>query len=320
MLSRVADGLYWMSRYLERAEHTARLIDVHMNLMLDQSASAADARWLRVASLLGVRLPPGAPRDAKGLLNLLAFEASQPCSIVSCIMSARENARQVREQTSSEMWEELNRLFHEVRQSGGGEPQQADPLEFAAVVRTGTHLFEGVTDSTMSHGEGWQFIQLGRFLERATNTAMLLDVHFREFYGEKGSDFEDGAHLEWLGLLKSCSAFEPYCKVYTAELRPQRIAEFLMLNEEFPHSLRFAADRIELALDAIEMRSAGRNVRLRKLAGRMGAALSYGQIEEILGGEGLHVYLEMSKRQCHQIHDAMYEAYIHYPVQAALGN
>jgi uncharacterized alpha-E superfamily protein len=316
MLSRVADSLYWMARYLERAEHTARLIDVHTNLMLDHSGEFADQRWRRVVSSLGVVMTGGTPCDGPNLIHTLAYDVSSPCSIVNCIISARENARQVREQISSEMWEQLNRLFHEVRHVT--EMQEADPLEFARVVRTGTHLFEGITDSTMTHGEAWQFIQLGRFLERAMNTAALVDQHFRDFYGAPESNPE-AEHLEWLGLLKSCTAFEAYCKVYTAELRPQRIAEFLLLNEYFPHSLRFAVGRIRAAFEEIESASGlRRNTGLQKLAGRLEASLSYSHIDEIFQS-GLHPWLNEVKRQSAQIHSAMFEAYINYSVQAAIG-
>jgi uncharacterized alpha-E superfamily protein len=319
MLSRVADSLYWMCRYLERAEHTARVLDVHLNLLLDQSLDSAGERWQRVAAYLGIKMTDLTPKDAHSLLYMIAFDPASTCSIVSCIMHARENARQVREQISSEMWEQLNRLYHEVRRSGIDDIREAQPLEFAVAVRNGMHLFEGITDSTMSHGEGWHFIQLGRFLERATSTATLLDVHFQKFYvhGAKAVDFE-AEHLEWLGLLKSCTAFEAYCKVYTAELRPHRIAEFVLLNEEFPHSVRFAIDRIQSALDALEQRSSDKKTaRLHRLAGRLGAALSYSQVEEVLAG-GIHAYLENIQRQCGQIHSAMYEAYINYPIQMAL--
>ncbi|MBC8167033.1 MAG: alpha-E domain-containing protein [Bryobacteraceae bacterium] len=317
MLSRVADNLYWMCRYLERAEHTARLIDVHLNLMLDQSLASADQRWSRAAGSLGIKVPEDAETDGRSLLHLMCFEVSDPCSMVGSIIAARENARQVREQISSEMWEQLNRLFHEVRRASIDDIRESQPIDFAAKVRYGMHLFEGITDSTMSHGEGWHFIQLGRFLERAIGLAILLDVHFREFFHES-KDLAELEHLEWLGLLKSCTAFEAYCKVYTAELKPVRIAEFLILDQEFPHSVRFAVDRIAAALEALETRHDDRRTqRLRRLAGRLQASLSYGQIEEIFQGD-LHVYLDNIQRQCHQIHLSMYESYVTYPIQMAL--
>ena len=201
MLSRVADSLYWMSRYLERAEHSARLIDVHLNLMLDASAVSVDLRWARVVESLGSSAMEAG--DGYAITNALAFDAENRLSIVSSISAARENARQVREQTSSEMWEQLNRLYHEVKQSGTEESWETQPDVFLRSVKEGAHLFQGITDSTMSHGDGWSFIQAGRFLERARVITLLLKVHFAEF-----PTFEFGQHLEWLGLLKSCTAFE----------------------------------------------------------------------------------------------------------------
>ena len=171
--------------------------------------------------------------------------------VSDCIMSARDNARQVREQISSEMWEQLNRLFHEVKRIGTSDLWDSQPLDYLVTVRESTHLFHGLTDSTMNHGEGWQFIQVGRFMERAMAIARLLDVYFDEFLSLPDQAMDSTAHLEWIGLLRSCSAFESYCRVYTADLRPERIAEFLLLNAEFPHSVRFAVDKLEQSLEAI---------------------------------------------------------------------
>ena len=161
MLSRVADSLYWMSRYLERAEHSARLIDVNLNLMLDYAPGTAESRWRRVMASLGVPVPTGMETDAHHLLHTITFDISSRMSIVSSIMAARENARQVREQISSEMWEQLNRLFHAVKRTTMDELWEHSPHEFLAAVKEGSHLFQGITDSTMTHGEGWHFIQVG---------------------------------------------------------------------------------------------------------------------------------------------------------------
>lgn len=180
MLSRVADSLYWMSRYLERAEHCARLIDVHLNLMLDQSPESAEHRWRRVWSFLGDDASVDASTtDAPTLTHALIFDTGNRSSIVSCMLSTRDNAQQVREQISSEMWEQINRLFHQVKRAASDDVSHVQPLEFLSAVREGAHLFHGLSDSTMNHGEGWQFIQTGRFMERANATAALLDVHFR---------------------------------------------------------------------------------------------------------------------------------------------
>ncbi len=316
MLSRVADSLYWMSRYLERAEHTARMIDVHLNLMLDQPADATDLRWRRVLSTLG-QVSEGTEAEAYRAVQAMAFDTANRSSIVSCIIGARENARQVRELISSDMWEQLNRLFHEVKRSGIEDVWESQPLEFLQAIKQGIYLFQGITNSTLAHGEGWQFIRAGRYVERAYATAILLDVHFKEFAPgiEKPLASE---HLEWVGLLRSCTAFAAYCHVYTADLRPDRIVEFLLLNEEFPHSICFAVNSLQDALESIaDITTIRRGARVSKLAGRLRATLSFGQIDEIMAG-GLHAYLGDVMHQCDQIHASIHHVYISYAVEAAL--
>jgi uncharacterized alpha-E superfamily protein len=315
MLSRVADSLYWMSRYLERAEHTARLIDVTLNLMLDQSPAMAERRWQLV--MRGLGLPPTDSRDAYKLTQTLAFDAENEGSIVSTIIAARENARQVREQISSEMWEELNRLFLQVKSARIDHIWNFGSHEYFRKVKEGAHLFQGITDSTMSHGQGWRFIQVGRFLERAGATAALLDAHFKYLADPKIERNGTSDYLEWVGLLKSCTAFEACCKVYTADLQTDRIAEFLLLNADFPHSVRFAADMVQAGLNAIsEATQTHKSSRANRLAGRLRAALSFGHIEEIMES-GLNAYLQDIQRQCMQIHEAIYQAYITYQIETA---
>ena len=168
MLSRVADSLYWMSRYLERAEHTTRLLDVNLNLMLDENESAAERRWQRVLAALGNPKDLVWTGDPYALVRTLTFDAEYKASILSCIISARENSRHVREQISTEQWHRLNSLYLDVTRPGiprfgmQGGPEQ--PTEFLQQVIEAVHQFQGVSDSTMSHGEGWQFIQVGRYL------------------------------------------------------------------------------------------------------------------------------------------------------------
>jgi uncharacterized alpha-E superfamily protein len=315
MLSRVADSLYWMSRYLERAEHSARLIDVNLNLMLDYDADSADARWRRVMTCLGIPVPVGMERDAHHLLHTLTFDTGSRMSIVSSVMAARENARQVREQISSEMWEQLNRLFHAVKRTTMDELWESSPHEFLWAAKEGSHLFQGITDSTMTHGEGWQFIQVGRYMERAAAVATLLDVHFGDSLAI--TDFQE--QLEWIGLLKSCTAFEPFCRAYTADLKPQRIADFLLLNPEFPHSVAFSAAQIDQALRAISAASGTQKaMRVERIAGKLRASLNFGQIDELIHA-GLHGFLADIQRQCALIHHELHQVYITYPIQTALG-
>jgi uncharacterized alpha-E superfamily protein len=301
-----------MSRYLERAEHTARVIKVQLNLMLERETADDDRHWRRMLRSLSVEVKEVKEGEAQAVAKSLIHSTDSRSSIVSCIMSARENSRQVREQISSEMWEQLNRMFHAVKHDDLEEVW--DVGDFLQAVKEGAHLFQGITDSTMAHGEGWQFIQAGRSLERASALSILLGVHFREFFG-RGSEPEP---LEWIGLLRSCTAFEAYCKVYTADLRPDRIAEFLMLSPSFPHSIRFSAEALETALKQIGAEvSSRRSARVERIAGRMQATLAFGQIDEIMSG-GLQAYLETVLRQCSQAHSALYQTYITYPIEAAL--
>src|SRR5579859_5790878 len=318
MLSRVAESLYWMSRYLERAEHTARLIDVHLAQMLDQTGEDTSMRWHRLLRSLRTPLPEG-DIDAYSITHLLTFDTSNTSSIVYCIEAARENARQVREQISSEMWEQLNRLFLRVKESSMEKIWYAEPHRFLNNVKEGIYLFQGITDATLSHSEGWHFIRIGRFLERTTATAALLDTHFSIYLTEE-SEYESEPldYLSWVELLRSCASFEAYCKVYTAAIRPARIAEFLLLNPEAPRSTRFAITLMQVALQAISKATGTRNsIRAERLAGRLRAALDYDQIEEILSGN-IHEYLENIQRQCALIHSSIYQAYIAYPIEVAL--
>jgi uncharacterized alpha-E superfamily protein len=318
MLSRVADNLYWMSRYLERAEHTARLLDVNLNLMLDESASSADLRWQRVLTALGKPQSLAWSGDAYQIAQILTFDPSTRSSITSCIASARENARQVREEMSSEQWQRLNHLFHQVTRHKPSEPEDVLPSDFLLAVIEGVHLFQGVTDSTMSHGEGWHFIQVGRYIERASATTTLLDIYHREFWKDPEQPAEGNEYLEWIGLLRSCTAFEAYCKVYTADMNPSRIIEFLLLNVEFPHSVRYSIDYLQNALEAIHGEGVSRRAApLTRLGGRLQASLNFGQISEILS-QDVGTYLQSILHQCQEIHEMIYELYINYSIQSAL--
>jgi uncharacterized alpha-E superfamily protein len=286
--------------------------------MLDESSSSVDRRWQRVLAALGNPLNLAWSGDAYQVAHVLTFDSSNRSSITSCITSARENARQVREEISSEQWQRVNRLFHQVAHYNLTESLDVLPSEFLLSVIEGIHLFQGVTDSTMGHGEGWQFIQVGRYIERASATASLLNLYHREFWGQAGNPAEGGEYLEWIGLLRSCTAFEAYCKTYTADLNPDRILEFLLLNPEFPHAVRYAIDCLQTALDAIHGEGGKRRAApLTRLAGRLQASLGFGQISEILS-EDVGSYLQGILYQCRDIHEMIYQIYINYSIQTAL--
>jgi uncharacterized alpha-E superfamily protein len=317
MLSRVADSLYWMSRYLERAEHTARLIEVDLQLRLDQSPETSAGRWLRLLDALQTPPPQDTAIDAGSITNLLTLGRSNPSSILSCVSAARENLRQVREQCSSEMWEQLNRLYLQVSNTSKSESWLLNSHIFFRAVQEGAHLFQGVTDSTISHGEGWQYIQLGRYVERIDTLARLIGTHFVILTHPPDQPIETEEYLEWVGLLKSCAAFEAYCKTYTAELRPLRVAEFLLLNREFPHSVRFSVDMVHAALGRIGEMTERKAEQPVRLAGRLQATLSFSQIDEILAA-GAGAYVDSVRWQCAQAHSAIHQVYFDYSVESAM--
>ena len=318
MLSRVADSLYWMSRYLERAEHTARLMDVNLNLMLDESSFGTDRRWHRVLSALGNPSELEFTGDPYVLTQLITFDAANESSIISSIIAARENARQVREQISSEQWQQLNRLYHEVTRNSSDSLADAQPSDFLQAVISGAQLFHGVTDSTMNHGEGWHFIQIGRYIERAVASVKLLNVYVEEFWAHPERAMEGTEYLEWIGLLRCSAAFEAYCRVYTNDVAPERILEFLLLNGENPHAVRHAIDCLQQALEAVHGEGGKRRaVSLMRLSGRLQASLQFGHISEIVT-QGVRPYLFEILRQCQEIHQALYQLYINYSIESAL--
>jgi uncharacterized alpha-E superfamily protein len=294
--------------------------------MLDESSTSSDHRWLRVLAALGKpkRLKwEGNPYE---VARALTFDTGVKSSVVSCIIAARENARHVREQISTEQWHRLNSLFLEVTRPEFKRALDLESLDAAAEgaaaflqqVMEAVHQFQGVTDSTMSHGEGWHFIQIGRFLERASATAMLLEAYNEDLWAHPERVAEGNEYLEWMGLLRSATAFEAYCKVYTADLTPERILEFLLLDPEFPHSLRFSINSLKQAIGAIQEQSGkNRAEELHRIAGRLSAKLSYASVDEILLADVV-VYLRSIQHQCQAIHETIYHLYVDYSIQAAL--
>ena len=324
LLSRVADGLYWIARYLERAEHTARLIDVGLDIGLGRMVASTHGAADRLYASLGVPEAAaerpldsarGGPGGRASLNETALFELSNRSSVAACVTAARENARQVREEISSEMWEQLNALYLSVRQIHADSGRASRPHYVCHTVIEGIHLFQGITDATMGHGEGWQYLQTGRFLERAAATALLIDEFFIDS-AKPGDARLD--HADWVALLRSCSALEAYCRHYTADVRPERVAEFLLLNADFPRSVRFAAAQLESAVLALARASGrGGGGRAQRLAGRLHASLDYGQVDEILNDDPC-AYLAGIGRQCAQIHAVLYQSYIAYPIELAI--
>ncbi|MBL8131929.1 MAG: alpha-E domain-containing protein [Anaerolineae bacterium] len=320
MLSRVADHLYWMSRYLERAEHTARVLDVFLNRALETAPGAADGRLVRLLRGLDIQ-PIPEHLDVQEMLQRLTFDSSYSGSIVFNLTGARENARHIREQISSEMWMEINQLYLEVRHTDRALGWLNEPHPFYVGVKDGAHLFQGITDATMNHNQGWHFIQIGRYVERLINLVNFLNAQLpRHFSESPESDQPVERYFDLVALLKSFSAFEAFCKVYNPDMQPERIAEFLLFNAEFPRSARFCVDTLFSSLNSLaDATMRHKNLKVNRVAGRLQSILSFDEVEDVLS-TGFSAYLTGMKQQAYQIHDALFDTYISYPIEAALTN
>jgi uncharacterized alpha-E superfamily protein len=302
MLSRVADSIYWMSRYIERAENVARFIDVNLHLMLDLPGGA-NQPWHPLVETTG---DDGDFSERYGeatqqnVIQFLTFDPENPNSILSCLRGARENARSVREVISSEMWEQLNQFYLMVNSAAAKSDSLTDPQELFASVKMSSHLFSGVTDGTMTHGEGWHFCQLGRKLERADKTSRILDVKYYILLptvADVGTAFDD---IQWAAVLRSASAFEMYRKRY-GRIAPRRIVEFLMLDREFPRAVNHCLAAARESVHAISGTPSGmfRNP-AEQLLGQLCSDLAYAEVDEIIDS-GLHEYLDGLQTKMNQV-------------------
>ncbi|MEX0655104.1 MAG: alpha-E domain-containing protein [Phycisphaeraceae bacterium] len=314
MLSRVAESIYWMSRYIERAENVARVIDVNLHLMLDLPLDG-DEQWAPLVNTMGdeaiFRDRYGEPTQ-DNVIRFLTFDADNPNSIVSCLRSARENARQVRDAISSEMWEQANRFYLMVRAAAAQYEAMDSPNVFYNDVKMASHLFGGITDATMSHNEGWHFGQLGRLFERADKTARILDVkYFIVLPGVEyvGTPYDE---IQWSALLKSVSAFEMYRKKHRG-VRPDPVAAFLILDRQFPRSMQSCLYKGQWSLHQITGTpiSSFRNLAEQRL-GRLRAEMDYTSIDEIVA-EGLHEYLDGFQARLNEVGHAVGETFFGYP-------
>jgi uncharacterized alpha-E superfamily protein len=317
MLSRVADSLYWMSRYIERAENDARLLDVNLQLLLDLGGEAAAMEhWTPViASLEETDLFDSLyeTADERSVTEFLTLQKKNPNSILSCLTLARENARTTREQISSEMWEQINRLYLFVQSDDAKQLLGASPHEFFKRIIHGSHLLQGITSATMTHGEGWDFIRIGAFLERADATSRILDVKYHILL-PSGEDVGGNVDtIQWMAVLKSCSALEAYCKLYVSQVAPWKVAEFLITHPAFPRSIRYCIDSLDHGLHRIsgvdESRFANETERL---SGRLRSDVDYVTIGEIFEF-GLHEYLAAIQERLVEVSNAMHATYCASP-------
>jgi uncharacterized alpha-E superfamily protein len=308
MLSRTADHLYWMARYMERAENTARMLDVnYQTSLLPQSTDAALNGWkglLSISELSRDFAQHHGEVNARGVMSYMVSDEANPSSIRNCLRAARENARAVRGTLTTEVWETQNQTWLEFQRLVATDAFQRDPSSGFEWVKFRSHLSRGVTVGTMLQDESFHFLRIGSFLERADNTARLLDVRFHavasEYFGagaspqsQSQSQSQDSARdveydfYHWSAILRSVSAFEVYRKAYRNVIRPEKVAELLMLRADMPRSL--AASMNEVVANLAFVANDQSNETLRR-AGRLRADLQYARIDEILA-TGLHAYL-----------------------------
>jgi uncharacterized alpha-E superfamily protein len=304
-----------MSRYLERAEHVARLLDVYFHLELDLRGLPGiphEMHWTALAAILQ-QVVPAAKETSRSpqaaLSNWLTFDLDNPNSILWCLARARYNARSIRGTLNSEMWKELNTLYLHLTDPLFGNQARESPHEFYQAVIRGSHAFQGVCDATLTQDEGWHFIRLGRLLERADKTARIVDIQYH-LLQELTSSADWSLHnLEWAGVLRSCLAYEAYQKLYVGRVEPERVVEFLLLHPSFPRSVRHSLETAAQALAAIE--GTGTSRALSKADRRLGRALCqlrYGDVDQILKGD-LHVFLSGIQEHCAQAGRAIQDQY-----------
>jgi uncharacterized alpha-E superfamily protein len=309
MLSRVAGSIYWLNRYIERAENIARFIDVNLYLMLDV-ASLLNQQWQPLVVTTGDSnffQQNYGEATAENVINFLTFDQKYSNSIISCLSSARENARSIREIISSEMWEEVNSFYLMVKEAKDNTNYDNLP-DFFNQVKMSSHRFAGVMDATMSHNEGWHFGQMGRLLERADKTARILDVKYFYLLPSVEAVGTPLDQIQWISLLKSASAYEMYRKCQH-RITPSSVADFLILDAQFPRSIYFSLRQVEKSLHEVTNTPVGTwcNVAERAI-GRLVSELGYLTINDIIE-QGLHEFLDQMQLGMNQVGEEIYHTF-----------
>jgi len=305
LLSRVAEAVYWMARYIERAENVARFLDVNHNLMIDLPL-AYTGQWQPVIDTTGdsalFRERYGQATQ-KTVLQFLAFDPDYGNSIYSCIRAARENARSVRETISSEMWQQINNLYLLITEESRREQHSSLPV-FCKEVRLACHLFTGIQEVTMSHNEAWHFIRMGTLLERADKTSRILDVKYfilLPSVSDVGTPYDD---VQWSAVLKSVSGFEMYRKRH-GRIAPDSIVDFLLLDGQFPRAIRYCISRADRSLHAITGTPIGTfSCSSEQRMGPLRSELDFARVEPIVAG-GLHEFCDSLQTKMNTIDECV---------------
>jgi uncharacterized alpha-E superfamily protein len=310
MLSRVANSIYWLNRYIERAENIARFSDVNFNMSLDMPIGMVQ-QWEPLIMTSGDRdlfFERYGEVTPENVIRFLTFDEEYPNSILSCLNSARENARSVREIISSEIWEQVNSFYHFV-QDAAKSTQVINWPSFFQRVKQESHLYVGIANVTMTHNEGWHFGQMGRFLERADKTTRILDVKYFILLPSArdiGSTLDE---LQWAALLRSASAYEMYRKQDLQRINPTAVAKFLLLDPAFPRSIRFCIHQAERSLQRITGTPKGTwcNPAERYL-GKLRSDLDYLMIDEVIES-GLHEFLDGLQSRISAVDDCIFDMF-----------
>jgi uncharacterized alpha-E superfamily protein len=305
LLSRAADAVYWMARYIERAENVARFIDVNLHLQLDLPLAPAH-QWQPLVDTSGgaeVFKERFGTASEESVIRFLAFDEKNPNSIYSCLRFARENARSVRETISLEMWEQINSMYLQI-QIQRTTPQHDTLPELLRGIRLGCHMFQGITDATMSYNEAWHFLRMGRMMERADKTSRILDVKYFILLPSPenvGTPYDD---LHWAAVLKSVSGFETYRK-QRGRISPPDIVKFLVTDREFPRAIRHCVEVAGQSLRVITGTPEGTSAYLSEsLMDVLLGELATSQVEVVIR-TGLHEYLDGLQTKMNAIGDSL---------------
>jgi uncharacterized alpha-E superfamily protein len=334
MLSRVADSIFWMSRYIERAENVGRFIDVNFHMILEGSTHAG-GEWMPLVNTTGdhdLFLSHYEIPTRESVVHFLTFDPDNPNSILSCVRAARENARTIRDTITSEMWEQMNSFYLMINDPHSQTRAADNPYDFFSDVRKASQAFVGVTDLTLSHREAWAFCRMGRLLERTDKTTRILDVKYyllssamvatspkpasqqsqsqsqtsgrlTQIYGATPQD-----STQWAAVLKSTSALEMYRKHYR-RITPEKVVEFLLLDRHFPRSVLFCLDAADACLHGITGTPRGAYCcPAEKMLGQLNSALSYKEVEEVIEPD-LHVFLDELQTKLNEIGIALHETF-----------
>ena len=320
MLCRVADSLFWMSRYIERAENTARLTDVNIQLLLEsgsESDESVETHWRSILESLGDQslFDEEYEKINTGIVvEFLTFSRKNPSSVLSCVFAARENARMIRDQISSEMWEIINRLYLFIKQQDPARVLARGSSEFFQQIKEMSHLFRGVTDATFPRQVGYEFIKAGCYLERADKTGRILNAKHLLLEATAARRGSADEVVQWVSVLRSCTALEAYHRVYVGDVVPRNVISFLVLSRSFPRSILFCLNQLQLALHSISGCDLHHySNEAERTCGRIISQIVYSSVDDIIN-EGLHEFLARVERAANKIALEMGHHYMFFPI------